>query len=373
MDAATPGTVDRMAGGTFDRQAFCLSPSQTIGRVMALMEQNASGLVLLVDGQDRLLATITDGDIRRAFLDGCGIDDSAGRLLEAKAHAPGPICGRLGQDAEEMAALMRARRIRHLPVLDGEDRVVDVVFLESFAPRASMPLNALVMAGGFGVRLRPLTDCLPKPMLPIGDRPLLEIIIARLRKAGVGRVFISLHYLAEKIVDHFGTGEDFGVEITYIRETTPLGTAGAIGLLPPSDIPLLVINGDVLTAVDFNAMFQFHREHGAALTVAMRGYQLQVPYGVLRCDGHKVVSLVEKPTYSYLTNAGLYVLSPEVAASIERDQRLDMPELIERLITDGQNVSGFPIIEYWLDIGSHSEYDRARQEHCDARTPSQLR
>jgi dTDP-glucose pyrophosphorylase/CBS domain-containing protein len=350
----------------FNPDAFCLTASRTLGEIMTLMERNASGIALLVDEELRLVATVTDGDIRRAFLGGCGIDDSARRLLESKAHAPAPHCARAGQSAEEMAAFMRAKGIRHLPVLDGGDRVVDMVFLESLRPETRPQLNALIMAGGFGVRLRPLTDCLPKPMLPIGGKPLLEIIINRLRKAGIRKVFISIHYLAEKIVDHFGTGEDFGVSISYIREETPLGTAGAIGLLPPSDIPLLVINGDVLTAVDFNSMSAFHAEHASALTVAVRDYRLQIPYGVLHCEGYRVRAFLEKPSYSYLTNAGLYILGPQAARSIAPNQRVDMPELIDRLVAEDKPVCCFPIIEYWQDIGSHSEYNRAIHEvSCD--------
>jgi dTDP-glucose pyrophosphorylase len=365
--ASSSAVIDRQAGSDAGRlEACCLSGASTIGEVMAQIERNAAGIVLLVDARGRLETTITDGDIRRALLSGKRFEDQARDILPAKAGLPGPFFAREGQGPKYMAELMRANGIRHLPVLDEDGRVVDLVFLERLIPEARVELSALIMAGGFGKRLRPLTNCLPKPMLPVGGRPLLEFIVDRLRLAGITKIFISTHYLSEHIVEHFGHGGKFGVELQYLKESKPLGTAGALGLMPPSDVPLLVINGDVLTEVDFRAMLSFHLEHEAALTMAVKEYTMQVPYGVVETGGPRVRQLWEKPSYSFLTNAGIYILDPSVLGCIERNQRIDMPDLIKRLIREDRMVSSFPLVEYWLDIGQHAEYEQAQRDRPEA-------
>jgi NDP-sugar pyrophosphorylase family protein len=260
---------------------------------------------------------------------------------------------------------MQQSMVRQVPLLDEEDRVVDLLTFEDLVPEQRMPVQAVIMAGGLGKRLRPLTDDLPKPMLPIGGEPLMERTIRQLRDTGIHRVHVTTHYRPEKVMDHFGDGSNFGVQLNYVTEEQPLGTAGALGLLDTPSEPLLVINGDIITAVDYRALFAFHREHEADLTVAVRQYELQVPYGVIHAQDALVSRVEEKPQLQFLVNAGIYLLEPGVFRYIPRSEHLDMPDLIHRLVEDGRTVVSFPVREYWLDIGQLADYERAQQDVLD--------
>jgi NDP-sugar pyrophosphorylase family protein len=220
------------------------------------------------------------------------------------------------------------------------------------------------MAGGFGTRLRPLTDNCPKPMLKVGDKPILEILIQYFKKLGFHNFYISTHYLPEIIQNHFGNGSKYDISIVYVHEETPLGTGGALGLLPDNmpDLPLIMINGDVLTNIDFTKVLAFHNKHRAAATMCVREYEYQIPYGVIKGEGHKVTSMEEKPVQRFLVNAGIYVVGKEIVRSVSRNERIDMPSLLERHIRKGLDILKFPIHEYWLDIGRMADYDRARAD-----------
>jgi NDP-sugar pyrophosphorylase family protein len=216
------------------------------------------------------------------------------------------------------------------------------------------------MAGGKGSRLHPLTAEMPKPMLQVGDRPLLEIIIERLRDAGIRNVKVTTHHHRQKITDHFGDGRGFGVELSYVEEDQPLGTAGGLGLMEPPTETTLVMNGDILTDVDVRAMLRYHREHEADLTVGVRQYELKVPYGVVECDGPVVKGLSEKPVLGLFVNAGIYLLEPAVFRLIPIGERFDMTDLMQRVLADGRPMVSFPIREDWLDIGQLADYEQAR-------------
>jgi len=257
--------------------------------------------------------------------------------------------------------MMNKYTVRQIPLLDNTGRVVKMALLSDLVKEVQLPLTAVVMAGGYGNRLRPLTKDLPKPMLPVGDRPLLELIIEQLRQSGIQRVNITTHYRAEDIIKHFGDGKSFGVEIKYVTEDRPLGTAGALGLMEAPNEPLLVVNGDVLTRVDFRAMLVYHRENHADLTVAVRRYDWQMPYGIIECEGPRVRQVREKPLFGFLVNAGIYLLEPSVRHYIPKG-RFDMTDLIKRILKDGRPVVGFPIIEYWLDIGQPEDYEQAQKD-----------
>ena len=218
------------------------------------------------------------------------------------------------------------------------------------------------MAGGLGTRLMPLTEDLPKPMLPVGGRPLMEHIIEQLQQAGIRRVHVSTHYKPEKIIEHFGDGQAFGVDLNYVNEDLPLGTGGALGLISPPSETQLVINGDILTQIDFGAMLAFHQDNAASLTMAVRRYELQVPYGVIECDGARVTSLKEKPQVGVLVNAGVYLLEPSVYEFIPRGRSFNMTDLIWWLLDAGRTVISFPIREYWLDVGQHGDYAQAQDD-----------
>ena len=226
-------------------------------------------------------------------------------------------------------------------------------------PRLLWRLDGFIMAGGFGKRLMPLTETLPKPMLPVNGKPLLEHLVCNLREAGIHHVSISTHYLARSIVEHFQDGKDFGVHIEYVDEDQPTGTAGSLAKAAVGDVPLLVINGDILTSVDFRAMLEFHREHAAEMTVAVQQYEVSIPYGVISTEGIDAVNIVEKPSIRHFVNAGIYLIEPSVCAMVPGDRPFDMPELITKLIDEHKRVICFPIREYWLDVGQREQYDRA--------------
>ena len=347
-----------------DLNSLLVSPDQTIREVMACIDRNAKGIALVVDEERRLIGTLSDGDIRRAILAGTSLDTPANELLALKASSPypEPITAPLGSQRSKLLEQMQEAGIRQIPLLDDEGRVADLVTLDELLPQQTLPIQAVIMAGGFGTRLHPLTEKLPKPMLPVGDRPLMEIIIDQLRQAGIRRVNIATHYLSEKIMTHFGDGQGFGVELNYVTEDRPLGTVGALGLMEPPDGPVLVINGDILTRVDFRAMLAFHRKHEADLTVAVRQYDLQVPYGVVESEGPRVRRVREKPMLQFLVSAGIYLLEPSVHRYIPNGESFDMTDLIEHLLDDGRTVVSFPVVEYWLDVGQLNDYQRAQDD-----------
>lgn len=342
-------------------EAILIRPNDTLGKVLERLNESGLGIVLVVDDRRRLIGTITDGDVRRAILSKLELATFASVVLERKAGTiySKPFVAKRQDNPDHYLKILQEHTVLHLPILDEENRVVDLVTMDDFVS-APLALQAVVMAGGRGTRLFPLTEECPKPMLTVGDRPLLEIIIERLKLAGIQQVSVSTYHKPEKIAEHFGDGGGFGVDLNYVSEDRPLGTAGALGLMAPPTETRLVINGDILTDVDFKAMLNFHREHKADLTVAVRQYDLQVPYGVVECRGEKVDRLQEKPVCNFLVNAGIYLMEPVVHQYIPAGQRQDMTDLISVLIENGRSVVSFPIHEEWLDIGSHAEYQLAQ-------------
>jgi NDP-sugar pyrophosphorylase family protein len=271
---------------------------------------------------------------------------------------PVPLTAPVGTAPAELVALMQAYEVRQIPLVDADGCVQDLALLQDLVEVEGPPLRAVVMAGGLGSRLAPLTEETPKPMLPVGDRPLLERIVAQLREAGIRHVNLTTHYRGEAIAAHFGDGREHGVEIEYVSEERPLGTAGALGLVD-SDDPILVMNGDILTRVDFRAMHRFHDEHEADMTVAVRPYEARVPYGLVELEDAHVTAISEKPLVRGFVNAGIYLIAPGVSRLVEPSESLDMPQLIERLVAGSRRVVGFPLREYWLDIGRLADYEQA--------------
>jgi dTDP-glucose pyrophosphorylase/CBS domain-containing protein len=338
-------------------------PSALLREVVACIDRNQEGIALVVDDDRRLVGTVTDGDVRRALLAGAQLDAmTAGQLIEQKAPATRrqPVTAPVGATPAELLDLMNQHELRHIPLVGEDGRVAGIELLTSLVHDYELPIRALVMAGGYGTRLRPLTDDRPKSMLPVGDRPLLEHIVEQLQQAGIKRVHLATHYKAEAIAEHFGDGHRFGVEINYINEDAPLGTAGALALMADSEEPLLVMNGDILSDVNVASMVDFHRTQGAALTIAVRPYDVQVPFGVVRVDGMEVIAVEEKPIVTHLVNAGIYVLQPGVCRLVPSGRPFDMTDLIAASIDARLRVISFPLREYWLDIGRADDYVRAR-------------
>jgi len=348
----------------FDIEQIFVRLQNTIQEVMACIDQTAKNIALVVDEQHYLFGTITDGDIRGAILAGMSLDASVNELLKRKKNSiyAQPITAHVNTEKNLLLNLMHQHNIHQIPLLNDKNRVVDLITIDDLLPEQSLSIQAVIMAGGFGTRLRPLTENTPKPMLPIGDKPVMELMINQMQEVGIRRVNITTHYLPEKIMDYFGNGQAFGVDINYVNEDQPFGTAGALSLMDPPQEPLLVINGDILTGVDFRRIYAYHQNHKADLTVGVRQYDLKVPYGVIECDGPFVRQLVEKPTYNFFVNAGIYLLQPSAHAYIPTGKRFDMTDLIELLIAEGRSVVSFPIVEYWLDIGKHADYVQAQED-----------
>ena len=355
-----------------DLTIFRVGPEWSIHQVIAQMDVNRMGIALVLDSSDRLLGTATDGDMRRAVLADLDLKQPITRLLAEKegSEFASPVTAPAGTDSDTLLQLLRDHSIRHLPLVDPEQRVVALVTLDDFVAQQEPQVQAIIMAGGQGLRIRPLTEHIPKPMLPIGGRPLMETIVDQLRSTGIKHINIAVNHEREKIVDHFGDGQEFGVDITYSLEDRPLGTAGALGLIEEPDGTTLVINGDIFTQVDFQAMLAFHREHQADLTLAVTRYESQVPYGVVECEGVTVKGMSEKPLMTFLVNAGIYLLEPSTFKNIPSGERYDMTELIQCLIDEGRSVAAFPIHEYWIDIGQHSDYEQAQQHAKASEQPS---
>lgn len=341
-------------------EAVAIAPGASIAEAVERLERAGTGALLVCDPERRLLGVLTDGDVRRAILAGVGFDRPCLEIAKRE-----PVVAPAGATPAEALELMDHGRefvINHLPLVTADGIATGLLLRSDLVVQEQLPLSAVIMAGGFGRRLLPLTEHVPKPMLPVGGRPLLERTIGTLKSAGIGRVAIATHHLAERITGHFGDGHDFGVELSYVAEDSPLGTAGALRLLGEVLEPVLVINGDILTGISYGDMLRFHREHRADLTVAVRRCDVEIPYGVLQADGAYIRGVTEKPRSSYLINAGIYLLEPAVHRLIPDGRRFDMTDLIQRVLEEGKRVAGFPIVEYWLDIGQRSDYEQAQRD-----------
>ena len=349
---------------TEDRlQEVIISPQISIWEAIPLLDCAGMGILLLCEEDRKLVGVLTDGDIRRAILRGVSFEEPCITIASRN-----PVIALPQISPAKALHLMDHSRdfvVNHLPVVDEEGRVVNLLLRRDLITQDQLALSAVIMAGGFGARLRPLTEELPKPMLPVGSRPLMELIIEQLRQAGIRRINVTTHYRSEEIIEYFGDGRVFGVELNYVTEDRPLGTAGGLGLIEASNEPLLVINGDILTRVDFRAMLDYHREQQADMTVAVRPYEFRVPYGVIETNGVTITGISEKPVIRHFINAGIYLLNADICRYIPNNQTYDMPDLIARLIAEGRQVVGFPIREYWLDIGHIADLERAKSDVTD--------
>lgn len=342
-----------------DLTDILIRPDDTILDAIKAIDRGGIQIALIADENHRLLGTVTDGDIRRGLLKGVGTDQPVGSVMNTSPRVINANAGRAA--AVEM---MRRLSIHQLPVVDGSGCVVGIeLFDELVAPQDSGTLVVL-MAGGLGTRLRPLTENLPKPMIPVGGRPLLETIVRNFEAQGFRDIFLSVNYKSEIIRDHFGDGMKFGVSINYLVEETRLGTAGALSLLPQRPKgPVIVMNGDLLTSVNFRQLIDFHRQQKAQATMCVREYAFQVPYGVVETEGSRLTAVIEKPVHNFFVNAGVYVVEPAALDHLPASAAFDMPQLFERITASGGTAAAFPIHEYWLDIGRFDDLERAQDDY----------
>jgi len=327
----------------------------------AIEKISASGLqiALVVDGNNRLLGTVTDGDIRTGILKGIEIESSVQTIMHNR-----PTVAKPGDERELILNTMKARHIHHMPIVDADGRLVGLETLDELLKPAPRDNIVVLMAGGLGTRLRPLTNDCPKPLLYIGNRPILETILLNFIDYGFSRFYLSVNYKAQMVVDHFGDGSRWGIDIQYLHEKQRMGTAGALGLLPERPVhPLIVMNADLITKVNFGSLLDYHAKHNAQATMCVREYDFQVPYGVVQLDSHRLLGIEEKPVKRFFVNAGIYTLNPDVLDVVPKDTFFDMPQLFDQLIKEKKEIAVFPIREYWLDIGHLNDYERAASEY----------
>ncbi len=341
-----------------DVEKIVLKKNDTILKALELLDLYALRIVLVVDEDNHLLGSITDGDIRRGLLKGQDLHAPVETIMHVTPYSieEGELTNR------QIFEIMREKRYLALPVLKA-GQLVNIITLEDLISRKRKENPVFIMAGGFGTRLRPLTDKCPKPMLPVGGKPLLETIVLSLKEQGFYKFYISTHYLPEIIHEHFGNGEKFDVQIQYVHENDPLGTGGALSLLPKEEIklPFVVINGDVLTNMNFGKLLDFHEKNQSIATMCVREFQYQIPYGVVNSEDNVIQSMTEKPSYFFDINTGIYVISPELLAQVNAEF-IGMPTILEQQIALQQKVTSYPLHEYWLDIGHMEDYNRAQRD-----------
>ena len=341
-----------------DIQKILIGPNISVIDAMQIIDRGAVQIALIVDERRRLIGTLTDGDIRRGLLQGETLEAPAERLMNRKFHSV-----RSDEDQPAVLEMMRRALLLQVPVLDDQGRVVDLLLLQELLKPQYLSNAIVIMAGGKGTRLRPYTQHCPKPMLPIGDQPMLEILLEQCIANGFRTFYFSVNYLKEQITEHFGDGSRWGVSIHYLMESEPLGTAGSLQLLPSSlSEPFLVLNGDVLTRFDLSNLIRFHNEHKAHATLCVREHELTVPFGVVQTNGSELVGFEEKPTYRHQVNAGIYVIDPELLPLLQPHQFTDMPSFLFSAQEAGHLVSVCPIHEYWLDVGRPESLQQDHRE-----------
>ncbi|MGF6101278.1 nucleotidyltransferase family protein [Enterobacter sp. A4] len=341
-------------------QKVLISPNESIRSALKIINDEALRIALVIDAEGRLLGVLTDGDIRRGIINNIDLDENVSCVMNKS-----PITATVETSKSQLIQLMSNRSILAIPIIDSLTRkVVGLETYETSIEKPSYQNPIFIMAGGFGTRLKPLTDNCPKPMLKVGDKPILETLLTQFISSGFENIYISTHYMPDYISDYFGDGSKWGVNITYVYEAEPLGTGGALGLLPNDigNLPLIMINGDVLTTLNVEKLLQFHIESKSIATMCVREYEYQIPYGVVRGKGNVITDMVEKPIQKFFVNAGIYVVNPEIYKNVGANTKIDMPTLLEQQIKMDKQVTMFPIHEYWLDIGRMDDFNKAQQD-----------
>jgi dTDP-glucose pyrophosphorylase len=331
----------------------------SIREALQVIDKAGTQGVAVVDSENTLCGIVTDADIRRGILKGFTVDQSVKLIMNTK-----PKTAFEKTDRESILKLMKKDMLRQMPIINSEGKLLRIDIIDDYLKSDLQNNSVVIMAGGLGTRLSPLTDNCPKPLLKLGDKPILEIIIENLVKMGFKKFYLSVYFRAEMIEEYFGDGSRWGIEISYLKEEKQMGTAGCLSLLPQLDHPILVMNGDLLTALNFESLMDFHMEQGRIATMCVRNYKHEVPFGVVAVEDDMVQNIEEKPSYNFYINGGVYILSPEALKFIPKNIPFDMPTLFANLINDGYDVGAFPVREYWLDIGRVSDLERAKNEIC---------
>ena len=337
-----------------------IGPDKTVRDAIETIQGGGSQICLVIDKDGRLLGTVTDGDVRRGLLKGLRLEDPVKKVMHKE-----PRVIESETDQTEALAIMKRETLRQIPKVDADGLVQGLYHIDDFETVGEMRENWVVlMAGGLGSRLQPLTEDKPKPLLSVGDKPILETILESFMEQNFRKFYISVNYKADAIKAHFADGGKWNAEIRYLEEETRLGTAGALDLIPERpELPLLVMNGDLLTRVNFQDLLDYHRDQKAQATMCVREYDFQVPFGVVEIEDHHILSIDEKPVHRFFVNAGIYVLEPGLIDLIPKGEYFDMTDLFARAIEEGQETQAFPIHEYWIDVGRIDDLDRANHDH----------
>ncbi len=333
-------------------QKLVVTANASIKKVISILNDTGLKIILVVNEEDQLVGTISDGDIRRGLLKSLNIDDS----IESIIHR-NPMVVPVGLGRDLIVNLMRTNKVHQLPVVDQNNHIVGLYLWDELITPPVRENVMVIMAGGLGVRLRPHTESCPKPMLPIAGKPMLEHIIDRAKLEGFNNFVLAIHYLGDVIEDYFGNGSKFDVNIEYLREQTPLGTAGALSLFDRRPTgPFIVTNGDVITDIRYGELLDFHIRNGGSATMAVRVYEWQHPFGVVQTDGINILGFDEKPIARSHVNAGVYVLDPIALNHLSVGSRCDMPNLFDRLKSQSLRALAYPMHESWIDVGRPTDY-----------------
>lgn len=329
----------------------------SIREALQKLDQLASDAILfLVDDQNRLLGSLTDGDLRRGFIKGLGFEDHLSQFIQ-----PNPKYIQQGKYNLKEIISLREKHYVVFPVVNTDMQVINVVNFRH--QKSYLPVDALIMAGGRGERLKPLTDTTPKPLLKVGEKPIIEHNIDRLNTYGIDDIWISVRYLGDQLVEYFKDGSEKALRINYVWEENALGTAGALALVDGFiHDHVLMMNSDLLTNIDFEDLFLFFEEQEADFAVACIPYQVNVPYAVMETQEKLVIGFKEKPTYTHYSNAGIYLMKKEIIDYIPQNQPFNATDLMELLIQKGKKVVAYPLVGYWLDIGKHEDYQKAQHD-----------
>lgn len=339
-------------------QKILVNPLTTIWGTMEVINRSGLEFALVIDKKYHLMGVVTDGDLRRAILRKMDMNLPIQEIMTRS-----PITVRQGTSRAEMIDLAKKTLVKHFPVVDIRNRIVDVILISDLFEKETIENPVLIMAGGLGTRLRPLTTEVPKPMLKVGDRPILETILQQFKEYGFNNFLVSVNYKADIIIDYFQDGRHLGINIEYIREGQPMGTAGAMGKIREKiNRPLILMNGDILTKIDFCQLLDFHLEQKNEFTIASRPYEFTIPYGVLQVDRGLVYKLEEKPIQEFVISAGIYVINPGLVDIIPENIKYDITDLIQYCIKKGIRVGIYPIREYWMDIGQMQDYYSANED-----------
>ncbi|NLI91354.1 MAG: CBS domain-containing protein [Peptococcaceae bacterium] len=339
-------------------QNIIISSETAIAKAIEIIDNSGLQIALVVNEDGQLLGTVTDGDIRRAILKQISLEEPVTRAMNSV-----PACIRHDQSREAAILLMKSKKVHQIPVLDENKRVVGLEIADDLLTAPPRENWVILMAGGLGQRLRPLTENCPKPLLKIGHKPILETILESFIEQGFRHFYVSVNYKAEMIMKHFGNGSRWGVEIKYLEENKPLGTAGALGTLPHKpELPFLVMNGDILTKVNFGKLLDFHHKNLFEATICVKENTSQIPYGVVTVRKNLLLKIEEKPQLRFFINGGLYVFNPGVLDYLPGGSCQDIPDFLQTLLKEGKDIGAFPIREYWIDIGRHHDYEKANYD-----------